>query len=76
MTMLRYGVSRNMPVIDEKGNSHLMCLCLIEHENGFKQRHVIPEELIRFAGEGVIDLEVREAALRGGEEYIRKGTKK
>jgi hypothetical protein len=43
-----------------------MCLCLIKHENGHIQRHVIPESLIQYAGEKVIDLEVKEAAAKGG----------
>ena len=70
--MYRYGLSRNMPCTDEKGNDVLMCLVMIEHENGFKQRLVIPESLIQYAGEGVIHLEVQEAAAKGGIEYKEK----
>ena len=49
-----------------------MCLVLIEHENGYKQRLVIPEALIQYAGEDVIHLEVQEAAAKGGIEYKEK----
>lgn len=73
MAMVGYGISRNMPCVDAKtGEEVLMCLCVIQHENGFTQRHVIPESLIQYAGEGVIELEVREAALKGGSEYVIK----
>lgn len=70
MTMVRYGISRNMPCVDAvTGEEKLMCLAIIEHENGMLQRHVIDEGLIRFAGEGVIEREVQEAATKGGVEY-------
>ena len=73
MTMVRYGISRNMPCVDAAtGEEKLMCLCAIQHENGFMQRHVIDEGLIRFAGEGIIEREVQEAAARGGAEYVAK----
>lgn len=73
MAIVGYGISRNMPCVNAvTGEETLMCLCVIQHENGYMQRHVIPESLIQYAGEGVIDLEVKEAALRGGEEYVRK----
>ena len=68
----RYGVSRNMPCEDENGNEVLMCLCLIEHENGYRQRHVIPEAMIQYAGEGIIPIEVQEAAAKGGIEFKEK----
>ena len=69
MGSYRYALSRNMPAKDEKGNDVLMCLVLIEHENGYRQRHVIPEAMIQYAGEGVIHLEVQEAAAKGGIEF-------
>jgi hypothetical protein len=69
----RYGVSRNMPCEDSvTGETVLMCLCLIEHENGYRQRHVIPESLIQYAGEGIIAIEVQEAAAKGGIEFKEK----
>jgi hypothetical protein len=68
----RYGLSRNMPCVDKDGNEALMCLCIIQHENGYVHRHVIPEDMIRYAGEGVIALEVAEAAAKGGIEFKEK----
>jgi hypothetical protein len=69
--MVGYGISRNVPAVDKDGKDTRICLCLIRHENGYEQRHAIPESLIQYAGEGVIELEVQEAALKGGEQYIR-----
>lgn len=73
MAMVRYGVSRNMPCEDKAGNDLLMCLCLIQHENGETQRHVIAEDAIKWAcGDDLdkqaryIEMEVQEAALKGG----------
>lgn len=71
MTLLRYGLSRNVEARDAKGRKTLICMAVIEHENGFQQRLAIPEELIQYAGEGIIELEIKEAALKGGEEYVR-----
>lgn len=65
MAMLRYAVKRFQPATDERGNDVSLCLCVIEHENGHIQQHVINEELIRYAGEGIIDIEVKEAAIKG-----------
>ena len=76
MAMVRYGISRNMPCVDAvTGEEKLMCLVVIQHDNGYMQRHVIDEGLIRFAGEGVIEREVQEAAAKGGVEYKVKASR-
>jgi hypothetical protein len=71
MAMIGYGVSRNCTAVDKDGKEVKICLAVIQHDSGMQQRLAIPEELIRYAGEGVIELEVKEAALKGGAEYIR-----
>lgn len=58
----RYAVARNVKATDSHGKETRIAIAFIEHENGFRQRHAIPEEFIRYAGDHVIDLEVEEAA--------------
>lgn len=81
MAIVKYGVSRNMPCEDKDGKEVRMCLCVIEHENGYQQRHVISEDMIRHVAgsdpekvQRLIEMEVQEAALGGGiaTEVIRK----
>ena len=62
MPMIKYTVSRNVKATDAQGNDVLIAMCLIEHENGQRQRLAIPEAKIQFCGEGLIDIEVAEAA--------------
>jgi hypothetical protein len=69
MAMVQYTVRRNVLAEDQEGNDHYIALCFIQHENGLVQRHAIPEELIRYAGEGIIEVEVQEAALKEGKTY-------
>jgi hypothetical protein len=66
MAMIEYVVRRRVPAENEAGNDMLIALCFIRHENGLIQRHCIPEDKIAYCGEGIIDLEVREAALKEG----------
>ena len=69
MTMVAYTTRRNVLADDAKGNEVRICLCFIKHENGYIQAHAIPEDFIKFAGEGVIEKEVQEAAMKGGIEW-------
>lgn len=62
MSRLTYGISRNVDATDERGRPCKIALAVIKHENGREQTVAIPEELIRFAGEGVIEDEVKRAA--------------
>lgn len=64
MSLLSYGISRNVPATDPDGRDCRIALVTIKHENGREQTLAIDEEKIRFCGEGIIDLEVREAARR------------
>lgn len=61
--MVRYGVSRNVAAIDEAGKDVRLAIVVIEYENGYKQTRCINEELIRFAGEGIIENEVKQMAV-------------
>lgn len=73
MTLLRYALSRNVAATNSAGEERRICMVLIEHENGFKQRLVIDEEKIRFCGEAIIEHEVHEAAARGDSMGLTKG---
>lgn len=64
MALVEYGVSRNMTVVDEHGKELQAALILIKHENGYTERLIVREDLIRFAGEQVIDDEVKRALNR------------
>ena len=60
----RYGVSRNVEAEDAKGRPVKIALVVIERDNGSLDTLAINEELIRFAGEGMIEAEVRRRANR------------
>lgn len=60
--MVSYSVMRRLPAVKENGQDCLIAVALVIHENGTQQRVAIDEEFIRFAGEGVIEHEVRKAA--------------
>lgn len=57
-THVRYGLARNVPATDEQGRDCLICLAIIERDNGMFETVGINEERIRFQGEGVIKEEV------------------
>lgn len=63
MVAVRYTVQRNVVATDKNGLAANIAIAYIEHENGFKHTVAIPEALIRFAGEGIIEDTVRKAAL-------------
>lgn len=59
MTMVRYGISRNMIVEDQHGKAVKVAMVRIVHENGIEQEpFVIREDAIAFHGEGYIDQQV------------------
>lgn len=58
---VRYGVSRNVAATDAKGMPATIAVVVIERENGEFQTLAVPETLIKFAGESVIEAEVRKA---------------
>jgi len=73
MAFLSYTVMRRVPATDEHGNDVSMAIALVTHENGARQRVAIREDLIRFAGEGIIEEEVKRAAmLPNGESFLKK----
>lgn len=61
MSLVTYTVMRNLPAEDEHGRACKIAVALVQHENGTLQRVAINEEMIRYAGEGVIEHEVRQA---------------
>ena len=70
MAMVRYAVQRGIEAVDDKGRACRIAMAVIHHENGLIQRLAIDEEKIRFCGEEIIELEVKEAALKEG-TYLR-----
>lgn len=70
MAMVKYRVMRNVEAVNDKGQDCRIAVALVMHENGVCQRVAIDEELIRFAGEGIIDDEVRCAAALPSQESI------
>lgn len=62
MTALTYGVTRNVEATDEHGQPCRIALVVIEHESGAKQTLAVNEALIRYAGEDIIEAEVKRAA--------------
>lgn len=60
MSLFSYTVSRNIEATGPNGPCKIT-LATIVHENGVGQTVAIPEELIRFAGEGIIEAEVMRA---------------
>lgn len=64
-----YHVTRNVAAEDEKGRAVKIALILIKHPNGRLQKACLNEELIRYAGEGIIVNEVKRVAVLpwGGE---------
>jgi hypothetical protein len=62
MSLATYTLMRNVPAETEQGKPTLLAIALVTHANGALQRVAVPEELIRYAGEGVIEHEIRQAA--------------
>jgi hypothetical protein len=60
MALIRYTVARNIPA-SKDGKTAFIAVALVQFENGHRTRLAIPEDLIRFAGEAIIDQEVRRA---------------
>jgi hypothetical protein len=57
--MVRYGVSRHVPATDKDGKAVELALVVVEHENGHLDKFAVREDLIRFAGVGIIENEVQ-----------------
>jgi hypothetical protein len=62
MSLIEYRVMRNVAATNDKGQDCRVAIALVMHENGVCQRVAIDEELIKFAGEGIIEDEVKIAA--------------
>ena len=60
---IRYGVSRNCPATDGRGRQVKLAIAVIERDNGAAgttfETVAIDEEKIRFAGESIIEQEVK-----------------
>lgn len=54
----RYGLARNVPANDEQGRDVLICLAVVERDNGAFEIIGINEERIRFQGDHVIEEEI------------------
>lgn len=59
---LSYSVRRHVEAQDKDHRPCKIALVLIKHQNGFEQTLCINEDLIKFAGESVIEDEVKRAA--------------
>ena len=70
MAMIKYSVMRRVQATNDKGEDCLIAIALIQHENGVCQRVAIDEALIKFAGEGLIDDEVKAAAAHPSDASI------
>lgn len=64
MALLSYTVTRNVDATKGDGTPCKIALASVVHENGTGQTVAIPEDLIRFAGESIIDAEVKRAVSR------------
>lgn len=63
MAMRSYTVTRNVAATRD-GKLVKIALASVVHENGVGQTVAISEDLIRFAGESIIDVEVNRAVKR------------
>lgn len=63
-TKVRYTVQRNMKAQDKDRKPCLIAIAFCELENGHKFTCAINEGLISYAGEGIIDDEVKQRAVR------------
>lgn len=62
MSLRSYTVTRNVAATDAQGKPCRIALASIIHDNGAGQTVAIREDLITFAGESIIDVEVKRAA--------------
>lgn len=62
MARISYTVRRHVEARKENGDKAMIAIALIVRENGTKQTVCIDEEFIRYAGEGAIEDEVKQAA--------------
>lgn len=56
---VRYRVTRNVPATNAHGQPCLIALVSVEFINGFEKTLAVDEGLIAFAGEGIIENEVK-----------------
>lgn len=61
MAIRGFTVTRNVEATDSAGKPCKIALASVVHENGQSQTVAIKEELIKFAGEGIIEREVMRA---------------
>lgn len=71
MSIRSFTVSRNIDATDEAGHPVKIALASIIHDNGVGQTVAIREDLITFAGEGIIEKEVMRAAASPGQVQIK-----
>ena len=72
MSLRSYTVTRNVAATDASGKPCRIALASVIHENGVGQTVAIPEDLIRFAGESIIDEEVRRAVSSPGRVSLKR----
>lgn len=60
----RYGISRNVPARDAQGFPAKIALVVLERDNGSIATLAISEDLIKFAGEGIIEDEIKAFAAK------------
>lgn len=75
MTALTYGITRNVEATDEHGQPCKIALVVIEHRNGTRQTLAINEALIAYAGESIIEDEVKRAAASPSDAQFGKTIK-
>lgn len=60
----RYTLTRDVVARKDDGSEHRIALASVVHENGVGETVAINEDLIKFAGEGIIPIEVERAMKR------------
>ena len=63
MSIASYTITRNVEATRD-GQPCRIAIATVIHENGHSETVAVNEDLIRFAGEGIIDAEVRRAMNR------------
>lgn len=75
MSLLSYTVTRHVPADGPNGPCYI-ALASIVHENGVGQTVAIPEDLIRFAGEIIIEQEVMRAVASPADAALGDSTRR
>jgi hypothetical protein len=64
MAIQSFTVTRDVDAVDDKGQPVKIALASVIHENGEGETVAVREDLIRFAGESIIETEVRRKVSR------------